>query len=69
MIHLFERNMELAYYRIASVEPVIVKDHDASLLESARQIAGVCQQPVHLNLEPAPKDVPRMIGSIIIWHS
>ena len=48
--------------RIASVAQVVV-EHTA-FLEPDRGAAGVRQQPVHLGLEPASKDVPRVVGSV-----
>ena len=36
----------------------------ATFLEPDRRAAGVRQQPVHLGLEPASKDVPRVVGSV-----
>ena len=47
---------------IASVAQVVVEH--AAFLEPDRRAAGVGQQPVHLGLEPASKDVPRVVGSV-----
>ena len=41
----------------------VAQDH-AAFLEPDRWAAGVRQQPVHLCLEPASKDVPRVVGSV-----
>jgi hypothetical protein len=37
---------------------------DSAFLEPDGGAAGVGQQPVHLGLEPASKDVPRVVGSV-----
>ncbi len=47
---------------IASVAQVAVED--SAFIEPDRGVAGVGKQPVHLGLEPASKDVPRVVGSI-----
>ncbi len=47
---------------VASVAQVAV-EHSA-FLEPDVRVAGVCQQPVHLGIEPASKDVPRVVGSV-----
>jgi hypothetical protein len=47
---------------VASVAQVAVED--CAFLEPDGGAAGVCQQPVHLGLEPASKDVPRVVGSV-----
>ena len=38
-------------------------EHSAFLEPNVR-VAGVRQQPVHLGIEPASKDVPRVVGSV-----
>ena len=49
----------------ASVAQGAVQDSAMSaFLESDGGIAGVCQQPVHLGLEPALKDLSRSVGSV-----
>ncbi len=47
---------------VASVALVAV-EHSA-FLEPDVRVAGVRQQPVHLGLEPATKDVSRVVGSV-----
>ena len=47
---------------VASVAQVAVED--SAFLEPDGGAAGVCQQPVHLGLEPASEDVPRVVGSV-----
>ena len=37
---------------------------DSAFLEPDGGAAGVGQQPVHLGLEPASKDVPRVVGAV-----
>ena len=48
--------------RVASVAQVAVEY--STFLEPDVRAAGVRQQPVHLGLEPASKDVPRVVGSV-----
>jgi hypothetical protein len=47
---------------VASVAQVAVEH--SSFLEPDVKVARVRQQPVHLGLEPAPKDASRVVGSI-----
>ena len=47
---------------VASVAQVAVED--SAFLEPDGGAAGVGQQPVHLGLEPASKDVSRVVGSV-----
>ena len=50
---------------VSSVAQVAVEYSTLSLLlKSDRWVAGVVQQPGHLGLEPASKDVPRVVGAI-----
>ena len=48
--------------RVASIAQVAVEY--TTFLEPDVRAAGVCQQPVHLGLEPASKDEPRVVGSV-----
>ena len=47
---------------VASVAQVAVEN--SAFLEPDGWAAGVGQQPVHLGLEPASEDVPRVVGSV-----
>ncbi len=47
---------------LASLPQVVVEK--TAFLEPDGRVAGVRQQPVDLGLEPASKDVPRVVGSV-----
>ncbi len=48
--------------RVASLAQVAVEY--STFFKPDSRVAGVCQQPVHLCLEPTSKDVSSMVGSI-----
>ncbi len=52
----------IALVGVASVAQVVVVEQ--ATLEPDCRIAGARQQPVHIGLKPASKDVPRVVGSV-----